>query len=125
VRGRLRWVKPCAQRTNKPPFLSHPISKVLGDQGTDHQATGAILPERKMGVSPIGGVRETAQRLPHTQAVRPTERSASVPCAKRVEASTYQAVNRVAPGSSMEGRERKRVTAPSHGAVWSLSSRLG
>lgn len=52
---------------------------VLGDQGTDHQATGLILPERKMGVSPIGGVRETAQRLPHTQAVRPIERSASMP----------------------------------------------
>ena len=68
-------------RTNKPSFLSHP-KRVLGDQGTDHQVTGEILPERKMGVSPIGGVRETAQRLPHTQAVRPIERSASVPRAK-------------------------------------------
>lgn len=98
---------------------------MLGDQGTDHQVTGAILPERKMGVSPIGGVRETAQRLPHTQAVKPVERPASMSRTKRAEMSAYHAVNRVAPGSSMEGRERKRVTAPSHGAVWSLSSRLG
>jgi hypothetical protein len=64
------------QRAYKPSSLSHP-TKVLGDQGTDHQATGAILPERKVGVSPIGGVRETAQRLPHTRAVRLIERSAS------------------------------------------------
>lgn len=68
-------------RTDKPPFLSHQ-RKVLGDQGTDHQVTGAILPEGKMGASPIGGARETAQRLPHTQAVRPIERSASVSRAK-------------------------------------------
>lgn len=66
------------KRATKPSFLSHSTEMVLGDQGTDHQVTGEILPERKMGVSPIGGARETAQRLPHTQAVRPIERSASV-----------------------------------------------
>ena len=64
-------------RTNKPPLLSHQ-TKVLGDQGTDDRATGAILPEQKVGESPIDGVRETAQRLPHMQAVRLIERSASV-----------------------------------------------
>lgn len=68
----------CVEHTNKPSFLSHQIEVVLGDQGTDHQVTGEILPERKMGESPIDGARETAQRLPHTKAVKPIERSASV-----------------------------------------------
>ena len=111
-------------RTNKPSFLSHPKG-VLGDQGTDHQVTGTILPERKMGVSPIDGVRETAH-VCHTR--RPSGRSRDrhrCHARKRAESSAYLAVNRVAPGSSMEGRERKRVTASSHDAVWSLSSRLG
>lgn len=95
VRGRLRWVKPYAScvRTN---HRFYPIeTKVLGDQGTDHQVTGQILPEGKMGASPIGGVRETAQRLPHTQAVRPIERSASVP---RANARGVIGLPRCAPG---------------------------
>jgi len=109
----------------KPLLLSHP-NLVLGDQGTDHQVTGSILPERKVGVSPTGGLREIAERLPHTQAVK-ANREIGIGVTREVArgSSAYHVVNRVAPGSSMEGRERKRVTAPGHGAVWSSSSRLG
>lgn len=101
---------------------------MLGDQGTDDRVTGSILPERKVGNGNEPHQRrctKRAQRLPHTQAVRPIERSASASRAQRAEMSGYLVVIRVAPGSNKERRERKRVTAPSHGAVWSLSSRLG
>lgn len=102
------------------------FSRMLGDQGTDDRVTGSILPERKVGTEPHQRrCAKGAQRLPHTRAVRPIERSASASRAQRAEMSAYLRMNRVAPGSREEGRERKRVTAPSHGAVWSLSSRLG
>ena len=64
------------QRTHKPSVLSHP-TKVLGDQGTDHQVTGAILPEGKMGESPIeGGARKCATSATH--AGRQAGREASI-----------------------------------------------
>lgn len=81
--------------------------------------------DRQWVYSPTDGVHESAQRLPHTQAAKLAERPASASRAQRAGMSAYLEVNRVAPGSIEEGRERKRVTAPSHGAVWRLSSRLG
>lgn len=54
------------------------FSRMLGDQGTDDRVTGSILPKRKVGTEPHQRrCAKSAQRLPHTQAVRPIERSAS------------------------------------------------
>lgn len=81
--------------------------------------------DRKWVNSPTGGVHENAQLLPHTQAAKLAERPASASRTQGAGMPAYLEVNRVAPGSIEEGRERKRVTAPRHGAVWRLSGRLG
>lgn len=64
----------------------YPINAlVLGDQGTDHQATRTILPERKMGASPIdGGAGNCATSATHAgrQAGRETGIGDTRTCAR-------------------------------------------
>lgn len=125
VRGRRRWANLFAF-ADKQTTISIPFNQGVGRPGHGSPGNWSDPAGRKNGCeSHRRGAGNRATPATHAGRQAGREAGIGITCEVARRCRSTMAVNRVAPGSSVGRRERKRVTAPSHGAVWSLSSRLG